>query len=118
MRTLATKARAINQYNGLGNQLWDLAGNRPSLDLPFADNKSLVDATTGANLVDFTRASSGTYVDSEGVIRTAVTNLLLRSEEFETTWTKLHAQAYRATAIASPSGTTTADKASRRYDPN
>jgi hypothetical protein len=83
MRTLATKARAINQYNGLGNQLWDLAGNRPSLDLPFADNKSLVDATTGANLVDFTRASSGTYVDSEGVIRTATTNLLLRSEEFD-----------------------------------
>jgi hypothetical protein len=88
MRTLATKARAINQYNGLGNQLWDLAGNRPSLDLPFADNKSLVDATTGANLVDFTRASSGTYVDSEGVIRTATTNLLLRSEDLTVSpWT-------------------------------
>jgi hypothetical protein len=94
MRTLATKARAINQYNGLGNQLWDLAGNRPSLDLPFADNKSLVDATTGANLVDFTRASSGTYVDSEGVIRTATTNLLLRSEEFDTTWTNFWSKRY------------------------
>jgi hypothetical protein len=82
MRLSGTKTGAINQYRGLGNQLWDLAGNRPSLDLPFADNKSLVDATTGANLVDFTRASSGTYVDSEGVIRTATTNLLLRSEEF------------------------------------
>ena len=109
MRTLATKARAINQYNGLGNQLWDLAGNRPSLDLPFADNKSLVDATTGANLVDFTRASSGTYVDSEGVIRTATTNLLLRSEEFETTWTTARASV-SSDSIASPSGTTTADK--------
>jgi hypothetical protein len=109
MRTLATKARAINQYNGLGNQLWDLAGNRPSLDLPFADNKSLVDATTGANLVDFTRASSGTYVDSEGVIRTATTNLLLRSEEFETTWTTARASV-SSDLIASPSGTTTADK--------
>jgi hypothetical protein len=76
------RGQSINT-TGLGNQLWDLAGNRPSLDLPFADNKSLVDATTGANLVDFTRASSGTYVDSEGVIRTATTNLLLRSEEFD-----------------------------------
>jgi hypothetical protein len=40
-----------------------------SLDLNFAKHKNLgtiVDATTGANLVDFTRASSGTYVDSEG----------------------------------------------------
>jgi hypothetical protein len=81
MRLSGTKTGAINQYRGLGNQLWDLAGNRPSLDLPFADNKSLVDATTGANLVDFTRASSGTYVDSEGVIRTATTNLLLQSED-------------------------------------
>jgi hypothetical protein len=108
MRTLATKARAINQYNGLGNQLWDLAGNRPSLDLRFADNKSLVDATTGSNLVDFTRASSGTYVDSEGVIRTATTNLLLRSEEFETTWGTfgLSVTANQETA---PNGALTAD---------
>ena len=89
MRLSGTKTGAINQYRGLGNQLWDLAGNRPSLDLPFADNKSLVDATTGANLVDFTRASSGTYVDSEGVIRTATTNLLLRSEDLTVSpWAK------------------------------
>jgi hypothetical protein len=66
-----------------GDELWYKANELPSLDLRFANDKSLVDATTGANLVDFTRASSGTYVDSEGVIRTATTNLLLRSEEFE-----------------------------------
>ena len=48
--------------------------NAPSLDLNFADSKSLVDATTGANLVAFTRASSGTYIDSNGLIQTAVTN--------------------------------------------
>ena len=58
----------------LGSRLWDVAGRIPSLDLRFADNKSLVDATTGANLVTFTRASSGTYVDSQGVIKTAATN--------------------------------------------
>jgi hypothetical protein len=46
----------------------------PSLDLRFAENKSLVDATTGQNLVTFTRASSGTYVGSDGLIKTATTN--------------------------------------------
>jgi hypothetical protein len=90
------------------NPLWTAARAVPSLDLRFADNKSLVDATTGANLVDFTRASSGTYVDSEGVIRTAVTNLLLRSEEFETTWGTfgLSVTANQETA---PNGALTAD---------
>jgi hypothetical protein len=78
MYTLPPKARFSSS---VGNGLF----NSASLDLPFAKTKSLVDATTGANLVDFTRASSGTYVDSEGVIRTATTNLLLRSEEFPTT---------------------------------
>jgi len=86
MRLSGTKATAIHQYRGLGSQLWDLAGVRPSLDLPFADEKSLVDATTGSNLVDFTRASSGTYVGSDGLIKTATTNLLLQSEDFSTTW--------------------------------
>jgi hypothetical protein len=82
MYTLPPKARFSSS---VGNGLF----NSASLDLPFAKTKSLVDATTGANLVDFTRASSGTYVDSEGVIRTATTNLLLRSEEFDLAdWTK------------------------------
>jgi hypothetical protein len=115
MRLSGTKTGAINQYRGLGNQLWDLAGNRPSLDLPFADNKSLVDATTGANLVDFTRASSGTYVDSEGVIRTATTNLLLRSEEFDNaSWAKSAGGVALSPVVtqnqaAAPNGTDTAD---------
>ena len=109
MRLSGTKTGAINQYRGLGNQLWDLAGNRPSLDLPFADNKSLVDVTTGANLVDFTRASSGTYVDSEGVIRTATTNLLRRSEEFDdASWSKVRCSITQ-NSIESPVGTATAD---------
>jgi hypothetical protein len=47
----------------------------PSLDLRFADNKSLVDAVTGASLVTFTRASSGTFVNSAGVIQTATTDV-------------------------------------------
>jgi len=109
MRALATKQCAINQYNGLGNQLWDIAGARPSLDLRFAENKSLVDATTGQNLVTFTRASRGTYVDSQGVIRTATTNLLPRSEEFDNaSWIKTRSSV-TADAITAPNGTTTAD---------
>jgi len=55
------------------NLLYSQAGT-PSLDLRFASNKSLVDAITGSNLVDFTRASSGTYVGSDGLIKTATTN--------------------------------------------
>jgi hypothetical protein len=81
-----------------------------SLDLNFAKHKNLgtiVDATTGANLVDFTRASSGTYVDSEGVIRTATTNLLLRSEEFDTTW--VQPGIVSANTEIAPNGTLTAD---------
>ena len=57
------------------NELWRLARAVPSLDLRFAGNKSLVDAVTGASLITFTRASSGTYVDSAGVIQTAATDV-------------------------------------------
>jgi hypothetical protein len=91
------------------NELWRRARAVPSLDLRFADNKSLVDATTGRNLITFTRASSGTYVDSQGVIRTATTNLLLRSEEFGTTWSTVDASITPDTTTA-PNGTVTADK--------
>ena len=91
------------------DELWRRARAVPSLDLRFAENKSLVDATTGANLVTFTRASSGTYVDSTGTICTAVTNLLLRSEEFDNaSWSKTNANV-TANAVAAPNGTLTAD---------
>jgi hypothetical protein len=46
----------------------------PSLDLQFADTKSLTDAISGQNLITFTRASSATYVGSDGLIKTAATN--------------------------------------------
>jgi hypothetical protein len=47
----------------------------PFLDLRLADNKSLVDAVTGASLVTFTRASDGTVTDSAGVLQTAATDV-------------------------------------------
>ena len=115
------------------NSLWTAARAVPSLDLRFADNKSLVDATTGQNLVTFTRASSGTFVGSDGVLKTATTNeprfdhnpttgeslgllveeartnLVLRSEEFDNaSWTKTRSSV-TADAITAPNGTTTAD---------
>ena len=108
MRLSGTKATAIHQYRGLGNQLWDLAGNRPSLDLRFAESKSLVDATTGTNLIDFTRAGSGRYVGSDGLIKTATTNLLLQSEDFNTTWVVEQGTVTTNQATA-PNGTVTAD---------
>jgi hypothetical protein len=115
------------------NSLWTRARAVPSLDLRFADNKSLVDATTGAQLVTHTRASSGTFVGSDGVLQTAATNaprfdhdpttgeslgllveesrtnLFVRSEEFDdASWTKSSASITTNTTTA-PDGTITAD---------
>jgi hypothetical protein len=92
------------------NSLWTRARAVPSLDLRFAENKSLVDATTGSNLVTHTRASSGTYVDSDGVLRSAVTNLFTHSESISSGW-GISNTSITSDAIASPVGTITADLA-------
>lgn len=108
------------------NSLWTAARAVPSLDLRFAANKSLVDAVTGAQLVTFTRASTGTYVGSDGLLKSAATNeprfdhnpttgeslgLLVEeartnvvtwSQDFsQTDWTKA-ASTVVSTAVASP----------------
>lgn len=102
MRLSGTKTSSVNQYNGLGDQLYDLGGAKPTLDLNFSSNESLVDSVTGKTLVDHTRQSSATYVDGDGVIKTAVTNLVLQSEDFSTTWTN-------AFTVDSPNQTTSPD---------
>ena len=56
------------------NPLWKTARAVPSLDLRFADNKTLGDAVGGNSLVTFTRASSGTFTGSDGLIQAATTN--------------------------------------------
>jgi hypothetical protein len=109
MRLSGTKTGAINQYRGLGDQLWDLGGARPTLDLNFAHSKNLTDATSGKDYVDFTRQSSGTYVGSDGLIKTATTNLVLQSEDFSTTWS-LQLSSVTSDATTAPNGTATADK--------
>jgi hypothetical protein len=102
----------------------------PSLDLRFADNKSLADAVTGRQLVTFNRASTGTFVDSAGTLQTAATdvprfdhnpttgeslgllveeprtNLLLQSNGFNTTWAGNTTET--AAAGTAPNGTNTA----------
>jgi hypothetical protein len=101
-----------------------------SLDLPFAATKSLT-ARVGPTPT-FTRASSATFVGSNGLIQTAATNiprfdhtaagvcrgllieesrtnLLVRSEEFnDAAWIKINASV-TANSVTSPSGTLTAD---------
>jgi hypothetical protein len=106
----------------------------PSLDLRFAENKSLVDSVSGQNLITFTRASTGTYVDSDGLIRSAANdaprfdhnpltgeclgllveeqrqNLLLRSEEFgNASWSVLFSASITGDQATSPTGANTAD---------
>jgi hypothetical protein len=116
----------------LKDSLWRGALAVPSLDLRFADNKSLMDSVSGQNLITFSRASSATYIDSTGTLQTASTdvprfdhnpttgeslgllveeqrtNLLLQSENLGTTWTLSEATVSLNTAIA-PDGQTTAD---------
>jgi hypothetical protein len=91
-----------------GDRLTRAAQAVPSLDLNFAVTKNV------GPLVSFTRASTATYIDSAGTLRSAVTNLLLRSEEFDNaSWTKTQLNAFgsgsTANAIAAPNGTITAD---------
>ena len=93
------------------NELWRKARAVPSLDLRFADSKSLVDATTGSSLVTFTRASSGTYTDSARVLQTAVTNLLLRSSDYSASWFQSAVTpTYNTTEVVDPAGGNAATK--------
>jgi hypothetical protein len=75
--------------NNLGDvvdieKTWDNIGNSisatvfvpsPTLDLNFASNKSLVDNVSGQNLVTYSRASTGTFVGSNGLIQTAASGV-------------------------------------------
>ena len=134
MSVVIPSLRAVVSPAGwVRNALWRSARAVPSLDLRFADNKSLVDATTGQSLVTFTRASTGTFVGSDGLIQTATTNeprfdhnpttgeslgllveeartnLLLRSEEFDNAYWIKSNLTVTSNSTTAPSGTTTAD---------
>jgi hypothetical protein len=130
---LLVAQRALTVPGWAKDALWRRAQAIPSLDLRFADSKSLVDATTGQSLITFTRASSGTFVDSAGIIQTAAndaprfdhnpttgeslgllveeqrTNLVLQSEDFSTTWANA-TSTESVNQTTSPAGTVTADR--------
>ena len=89
------------------NTQWITASSIPTLDLRMEDIL-LKDSVTNRRLVTHTRASPGTYVGSDGLIKSAATNLLLQSEDFATTWTNVQSSENTNVAVA-PDGTTTAD---------
>jgi hypothetical protein len=64
-------------WDNLGSSLatGDIAIPAPSLNLNFAANKSLVDDISGNNLITFTRASTGTFVGSNGLIQSAASGV-------------------------------------------
>ena len=134
MSRLLVAQRALTVPGWAKDLLWRRARAIPSLDLRFANNKSLVDAVTGASLITFTRASSGTYVDSAGVLQTAAidvprfdhnpttgeslgllveeprTNLMTYSEQLnDAIWGPVGGTV-TANAETSPANTLTADK--------
>lgn len=81
-----------------------------TLDLDFAGAKSLKNQVGKEDVVSFTRASSATYVDGDGVIKTTPVNLLLRSEEFNDGAWNTAAANVSINQITSPRATVTADK--------
>jgi hypothetical protein len=135
---------AANNLNDVTNieRTWDNLGSNisatvfvpaPSLDLDFAANKSLVDSVSGNNLITFSRASTGTFVGSNGLVQTAAsgvarfdhnpatgeslgllieearTNAFTYSEEFDNAaWTKTNSSITANSTIA-PNGLQTAD---------
>jgi len=106
----------------LSNLLVPRAGALPTLfgdatlDLNFASSLSLDDAVSGNNLVTFSRASTGTYVGSDGLIKTSVVNLLSYSEEFDNiSWSKFSSTSGTVPVVTpnyatAPDGTLTADR--------
>jgi hypothetical protein len=128
MRLNATRLGSIASSRSFGDQIYDLAGQVPTLDLNFAGTKTLDPR------ISFTRASSGTYVGSDGLIKTATTNearfdhnpttgeslgllveeprtnLQQRSEEFnDAVWTLFGTASRTANTTVAPDGATTAD---------
>jgi len=133
MRLSSSRVTALTHRPQQDFPLWEKSGTRPSLDLQFADRRDLVDATTGSNFVVFTRASSGTYVGSDGLIKTATTdearfdhnpttgeslgllveesktNLLLDSGDLSTAnWVPADGAARPGVTVSAPDGTNSA----------
>lgn len=93
----------------LVDPLWVIAGVDPVLDMRFYEN-NINNAVTGIAFPagDFLRTTTATYVDENGLIKTAVINNILYSEQFNT-WTASLSTVSPNVEVA-PNGKTTADK--------
>jgi hypothetical protein len=88
---------------GMGFPRAAAAAGGPSLNLQFAG------ATALDPLITFTRASTGTYYDSSGVLRVSPLNLLPYSEQFDNAaWVKSNATV-SSNVMTAPDGTLTGD---------
>jgi hypothetical protein len=114
--TLVWKSGLNLQSPASNDPLLDL-NTQPSLDLQFAAGKTLDDRVSGNNLVTFSRASSGTYVDSDGLIKTSPVNLFTDSEQFDQGWGKTNLSV-SANVSASPDGALNADQVTVNSDNN
>jgi hypothetical protein len=54
--------------------LYQIAGSNPTFDIDCARTRSLNDVVTGRNFTSFSRASTASYVDGDGIIKTAAVN--------------------------------------------
>lgn len=111
MRLTATRTSITS---GGGAVLDAIQQEDPTLDLQFSDNKTLTDDVSGDNLITFTRASSGTYVDGDGLIKTSPVNLLTYSGSIGPSKSGFSTDATTVTenADTAPDGTTTATRLS------
>jgi len=92
------------------NPMYDKTGGKiPSLDLNFAKSKSLSDSRSTKNKITFSRASTGTYVGSDGLIKTSPVNLFTYSEQVGQ-WNQLYNATVTANAALAPDGSMTADR--------
>ena len=111
--TLVWKSGLNLQSPASNDPLLDL-NTQPSLDLQFATGKTLNDRVSGLPLVNHQRdassgKSAGTYVGSDGLIKTSVVNLFSYSEQFDqSVWIKNRSTITPNTTV-SPDGTQTAD---------
>lgn len=125
------KAALLAPWNR--NELWRRARAVPSLDQRFADDRSLVDAVSGQQLITFSRTSDATVTDSTGTLITVPsgtprfdhnpvtgeslgllveeqrTNLCLQSEAFGTSPWAVSNITVTANTETSPAATLTAD---------
>jgi hypothetical protein len=97
---IATASTSFYQGNGTGTiRLWGAQLEVGSAATPYIQSPSVFTS----------RASSATYVGGDGLIKTATTNLLLRSEEFnDASWAKSNIT-ISANSVSAPNGTVTAD---------